>query len=193
MHGTLILTVVLSLMVAPLIGPGVALAALFESSSFQIVDPVMNSAGGFSSSDSFRLHGGIIQLAPGFSESASFQVKGGGFSFPAPSAAAAAVGAVVAAATPTGGGPYLDIFKKLIDKIIALIAPCSSADLNCDGRVDISDAGILFYWWDKDITRPEFANLVTSFLGRKRSSPDFNKDGRVDIFDLSILLARWTG
>ncbi len=50
------------------------------------------------------------------------------------------------------------------------------ADLNKDGRVNLVDASILMYWW-------------------QRSNPqkgDFNKDGVVDLKDFSLMLSRWT-
>jgi len=168
-----------------------ASADTFSSTNFQALDPVINFPGGYSSSGSFRLLGAIGQPAAGISDSGSFQVKGGFLYFPAETAAPTP--APPPAPTPTGGGPILEIFKKILGEIIALVTPCSGGDFNCDGRVNISDAGIIFYWWDKDITQPQFANLLTSFHGRKRSSPDLNKDNKVDIYDLSILLTRWTG
>lgn len=60
-------------------------------------------------------------------------------------------------------------------------APCSGktvGDINCDGRVNLSDFSILlFYWLSND---PENARV------------DSNGDGKVDIIDFSILLSLWT-
>ena len=162
-------------------------ATEFTSSNFKLLDPVLRS-GGFSSSNSFRLQGSLGQLGIGFSESGSFEVKGGSLYFAAPAAA-------TPSPTPTpsssagGGGPILEIFKK----IIGLITPCSHSDLNCDGLVNIYDAGILFYWWNKPLVQPNFASALASILGLGRPSPDRNGDKEVDIFDLSILLSDWTG
>ncbi len=59
--------------------------------------------------------------------------------------------------------------------------PCTGkrpGDLNCDGRVNLTDFSILLFYWKK--TNP--AN----------PRADINSDGRVTIVDLSILLYWWT-
>ncbi|MEK9186441.1 MAG: hypothetical protein AAB885_02530, partial [Patescibacteria group bacterium] len=95
-----------------------------------------------------------------------------------------------AAAVVSGGGPIHPVFRRIFD---LLVRPCSSGDLNCDGRISMEDLSILFYWWGKPISRPGFANVLANLIGLGRFSPDMNKDERVDIFDLSILLSRWNG
>lgn len=57
-----------------------------------------------------------------------------------------------------------------------------SADLNCDGRVDSSDFGILMSYWGTD------GSGATSCR-----SPDINRDGIVDSSDFAIMMSQWTG
>lgn len=59
--------------------------------------------------------------------------------------------------------------------------PCDGkrpGDINCDGKVNLSDFSILLYFWKK--TNPS------------NQRADINKDGVVNIRDLSILLFYWT-
>ena len=56
---------------------------------------------------------------------------------------------------------------------------CKRSDLNCDGRVNLTDFSILLYFWQQ--TNP--ANVKV----------DINKSGKVDLTDFSILLFDWTG
>jgi hypothetical protein len=51
------------------------------------------------------------------------------------------------------------------------------SDLNCDGKVDITDVGILIYYWG------------TTSAGQKA---DINKDGVVDVSDVGIMVYDWT-
>ena len=53
---------------------------------------------------------------------------------------------------------------------------CAGADLNGDGRVNITDFSILLYWW-----------------GSNNSCSDQNSDGKVDLIDFSIMMFNWTG
>ena len=53
---------------------------------------------------------------------------------------------------------------------------CSGADLNHDGKVNLTDFSILLYYWN---TNNECADL--------------NHDGKVNLIDFSILLYYWTG
>jgi hypothetical protein len=55
----------------------------------------------------------------------------------------------------------------------------TTADLNCDGSVNLTDFSILLYYWQK--TNPANARA------------DINRDGRVTIIDFSIMLYQWTG
>ncbi|RLF38547.1 MAG: hypothetical protein DRN12_08245, partial [Thermoplasmata archaeon] len=56
-----------------------------------------------------------------------------------------------------------------------------TTDLNCDGKVDSIDSGILMSYWGTD------GSGATSCR-----SPDINQDGIVDSLDLSILMSQWT-
>lgn len=61
-------------------------------------------------------------------------------------------------------------------------APCdgkSRADLNCDGRVNLTDFSILLFFWLQ--TNPS------------NDRADINLDGTVTIIDFSIMLFQWTG
>lgn len=53
---------------------------------------------------------------------------------------------------------------------------CPGADLNQDGRVNITDFSILLYHWDTD-----------------NACADQNGDGTVDLIDFSIMMYNWTG
>lgn len=55
------------------------------------------------------------------------------------------------------------------------VSNCRRSDLNCDGRVNLTDFSILMYWWET-------------------SGPtgDTNQDGKVGLIDFSIMLFDWT-
>lgn len=53
---------------------------------------------------------------------------------------------------------------------------CAGADLNGDGKVNITDFSILLYWW-----------------GKSNECADQNADGTVNLTDFSIMLYNWTG
>ncbi len=55
-----------------------------------------------------------------------------------------------------------------------------NADLNRDGKVNLTDFSILLFWWGSD-------------GGNSNPSADINKDGKVNLTDFSILLFNWTG
>jgi hypothetical protein len=55
-----------------------------------------------------------------------------------------------------------------------------SAELNRDGRVNLTDFSILLFWWNTS-------------GGDSNPSADINGDGRVNLTDFSILLFNWTG
>jgi hypothetical protein len=167
----------------------VAMATDFSSTNFTVKDPVLNS-GNFSSSHSFRVFSTVGQPAIGISTSDNRQLKAGFLYFPEPTVVTAAAPAEAAAAVVSGGGPVHPLYRRLFDLIVR---PCSPGDLNCDGRINIEDVSILFYWWGKPVHRPSFASLLASIIGLGRPSPDMNSDQRIDIFDLSMLLSRWTG
>lgn len=56
----------------------------------------------------------------------------------------------------------------------------STADLNSDGKVNLTDFSILLFWWNTD-------------GGSSNPPADINDDGRVTLTDFSILLFNWTG
>jgi hypothetical protein len=56
-----------------------------------------------------------------------------------------------------------------------------SADLNCDGKVNLTDSAILMSFWGKD---PSQSNSC--------QSPDINKDGSVNLTDSAIMMSQWT-
>jgi hypothetical protein len=55
-------------------------------------------------------------------------------------------------------------------------AACAEADLNHDGRVNLTDFSILLYYWDTD-----------------NECADQNQNGKVDLVDFSIMMYYWTG
>lgn len=56
----------------------------------------------------------------------------------------------------------------------------SNADLNRDGRVNLTDFSILLFWWNSN-------------GGDSDPPADINSDGKVTLTDFSILLFNWTG
>ncbi len=54
--------------------------------------------------------------------------------------------------------------------------PCPEADLNHDGRVNLTDFSILLYYWGTDNT-----------------CADQNQNGNVELIDFSIMMYYWTG
>jgi hypothetical protein len=57
----------------------------------------------------------------------------------------------------------------------------SSADLNCDGKVNLTDSAILMSFWGKD---PSGAISC--------QSPDIDQDGDIDLADFGIMMSQWT-
>lgn len=55
-----------------------------------------------------------------------------------------------------------------------------SADLNRDGKVNLTDFSILLFWWGSD-------------GGPSNPPADINQDGTVSLTDFSIMLFQWTG
>ncbi len=55
-----------------------------------------------------------------------------------------------------------------------------NADLNVDGKVNLTDFSILLFWWNSN-------------GGDSNPPADINRDGRVTLTDFSILLFNWTG
>jgi hypothetical protein len=56
-----------------------------------------------------------------------------------------------------------------------------SADLNCDGKVNLTDSAILLSFWNKD---PSGATSC--------KNPDINQDGKVNLADFSVMMSQWT-
>jgi hypothetical protein len=59
------------------------------------------------------------------------------------------------------------------------VGSCKRSDLNCDGRVNLTDFSILLFFWQQ--SNPSNAKA------------DINSSGIVDLTDFSILLFDWTG
>jgi len=55
-----------------------------------------------------------------------------------------------------------------------------TADLNTDGRINLTDFSILLFWWGSD-------------GGNSNPPADINRDGSVSLTDFSIMLFNWTG
>lgn len=55
-----------------------------------------------------------------------------------------------------------------------------SADLNTDGKVNLTDFSILLFWWGGN-------------GGNSNPPADINRDGNVSLTDFSIMLFNWTG
>lgn len=57
------------------------------------------------------------------------------------------------------------------------------ADINEDGKIDITDFSILIYWYDKK----------TPLISKSKYKVDLNSDGIINFSDFSILAFYWTG
>jgi len=55
------------------------------------------------------------------------------------------------------------------------VNPCKRSDLNCDGRVNLTDFAILLHYWNTN-----------------SSIADTNKDGIVGLIDFAIMMSDWT-
>ncbi len=180
-----------------LLGARVLFAQTFSSTDFKVVHPVLQP-GHFSSSAGFRVVGTIGQFGNGLSTSGDSTLntlKAGFLYYADPSVTPSPTPSPTPTPSPSpvaGGGPILDIFKKIVGKIEQVFRPCRGADLNCDGRVNIYDAGIVFYWWGKRIDQPAYLAALSSIINMGRPLPDINKDKDVDIYDLSIMFSQWT-
>lgn len=79
------------------------------------------------------------------------------------------------------GGSLISEFSSELTFSVDPIGPCDgkkTADLNCDGRVNLTDFSILLFFWQA--TNPSNARA------------DTNGDNRVDVVDFSIMLYLWT-
>lgn len=77
------------------------------------------------------------------------------------------------------GGSYQSNLSQQITFEVIDADACADrrSDLNCDGKVDITDVGILIYYWGE------------AGAGQKA---DINKDGIVDVSDVGIMVYDWT-
>jgi len=71
-------------------------------------------------------------------------------------------------------------FSQMLEYSLEVVAEpdggCPGADLNKDGRVNITDFSILLYYWNTD-----------------NECADQNNSGNVDLIDFSIMMYYWTG
>ena len=61
------------------------------------------------------------------------------------------------------------------------VAVYQTADLNCNGSVNLTDSAILMSFWGKD---PSGAVSC--------QSPDINQNGAVNLTDSAIMMSQWT-
>lgn len=91
------------------------------------------------------------------------------------------VGTHTASARSVYGGSQVSAESATVSFAVNPLEQCDgkkSADLNCDGRVNLTDFSILLYFWQQ--TTPS------------NSRADINANGRVDVVDFSIMLYQWT-
>jgi hypothetical protein len=70
-----------------------------------------------------------------------------------------------------------------------------SADLNCDGKVNLADAAILLSFWSKDPSEATDINqdgVVEESILSPCKNPDINQDGKVNLADFSVMMSQWT-
>lgn len=92
------------------------------------------------------------------------------------------VGTHVAKARAVSSDSIMSAYSDEVTFAVNPLEKCDgkkTADLNCDGSVNLTDFSILLYFWQK--TNPTNARA------------DINKDGQVTIVDFSIMLYQWTG
>ncbi len=76
----------------------------------------------------------------------------------------------------TAGPSEFSIIKNIMIGGELPAETCAGADLNADGKVNITDFSILLYWWTTD-----------------NECADQNNDGTVNLIDFSIMMYHWTG
>lgn len=92
------------------------------------------------------------------------------------------VGTHVAKARAVSSDSIMSAYSDEVTFAVNPLEKCDgkkTADLNCDGSVNLTDFSILLYFWKK--TNPT------------NTRADINKDGIVSIVDFSIMLYQWTG
>lgn len=158
-----------------------ARATEFTSTDFQALDPVIFPAG-YSTSSSYALWSTISQIAIGTSTSDMFEVRSGFLYFPAPAAAPSPTPAAASAPIASGnitGSIVVTFLRTFLPPVVTpiVVRPCTPiTDLNCDGRVGLTDLSIFLYLSEK----PALAIA------------DFNSDGKVGVGDISVMFFDWT-
>jgi hypothetical protein len=95
---------------------------------------------------------------------------------------ALSVGTYTGQAQSVLNGNQLSALSAVVSFAVNPLEQCDgkmTADLNCDGLVDLVDFSILLYFWQQ--TTPS------------NSRTDINSDSRVDVVDFSIMLYQWNG
>lgn len=91
------------------------------------------------------------------------------------------VGSHTASARSVFGGSQVSAASSVVSFAVNPLEQCDgkrTADVNCDGRVNLTDFSILLFFWQQR----------TPSNGRA----DMNNDGIVDVVDFSIMLFQWT-
>ena len=91
------------------------------------------------------------------------------------------VGTHTVKARAVSGGTNISEFSQTVSFAVNPLGQCDgkkTADLNCDGRVNLTDFSILLFFWQQ--RNPANARA------------DINADGQVTIVDFSIMLFQWT-
>ena len=89
-----------------------------------------------------------------------------------------AKGEEISPLSPPVGFQVSDFNRYVVQSACKDGVPSIRGDLNCDGRVNLTDFSISAFWYQK----PNFPSHI-----------DLNNDGRIDIIDFSILAFYWTG
>lgn len=92
------------------------------------------------------------------------------------------VGTHSAKARATASGTGVSEYSASVGFAVNPLAQCDgkkSADLNCDGRINLTDFSVLLFFWLQ--------------VNPTNARSDINVDGRVTITDFSIMLFQWTG
>ncbi len=82
----------------------------------------------------------------------------------------------VGASRPVGNSDFSQVLECSVGGQKPKKKLCANADLNGDGRVNITDFSILLYYWNTD-----------------NACADQNGDGSVNLIDFSIMMYYWTG
>lgn len=91
------------------------------------------------------------------------------------------VGTHTVQARAVSGGTNISQFSQTVSFAVNPLEQCDgkkTADLNCDGKVNLTDFSILLFFWEQRTPANDRA--------------DVNHDGQVTIVDFSIMLFQWT-